>query len=409
MWNKFVAWHRDWENEYIAVMQNPELAETVQPGLRRMIAMKTAKMSAIERGQLLKFNLKYRGRRVYFALAKLMVLFSFVGVLLHVAQPRIELLPALFLCNTVGLAVVFGGYIAYFNYRELAGRKMLVALGIIFFCAVGGYIAGAKAAADKRGVTLISVMEKSWTRLLWIGGGVGLVLTGPIAIIGAVRNRQYRALTAQLAVDAERERSARELSESRLRLLHAQIEPHFLFNTLGAVQQLAENKAPQAAALTAHLIDFLRASMSEMRSETVALKADFAMIDAYLQVMQVRMGERLRYRLDLPAGLEAIHIPSMLLLTLVENAVKHGIEPSLRGGDIHVAASADAAGLRLAVSDTGVGLPAVRGKEGGAGLDNVRSRLQLKYAGKASFTIADGAEQGVSAEIVIPMDGGKGA
>lgn len=409
MWNKLIAWHREWEDEYIAVMQNPELAHSVKPGLRRYLAMKTAKMSAIEREQLLKFNLKYRGRRTYYALAKLALLFAVLGVVLHLVAPRIGLWAGILLANAAGMSLVFGVYIAYFNYRQLTGRRMLVSLAIIFLCSTSGYVVGAKAAADKKGITFAAAMEKNWSRLLWLGGGLGLALTVPIAVIGAVRNRQYHALTAELERNAERERSARELSESRLRLLHAQIEPHFLFNTLGAVQQLAEDGAPRAAALTAHLIDFLRASMSEMRSETVALKADFAMIDAYLQVMQVRMGERLRYRMELPAALEALEVPSMLLLTLVENAVKHGIEPSLRGGEIRVAAHAEGGQLRLAVSDSGVGLAPGPAAGGGTGLENVRSRLQLKYAGAASLAIADAPEGGVVAQITLPTNQNKDA
>ncbi|UUZ51777.1 histidine kinase [Massilia sp. B-10] len=120
-----------------------------------------------------------------------------------------------------------------------------------------------------------------------------------MAVVGGLRNKEYEAITARLALDAERERAARELSEARLRMLHAQIEPHFLFNTLGAVQQLAEKESPRAAELTANLIAFLRGSLGEMRSERVSLAVDFGMIDAYLKVMAVRQGERLRFTLDL--------------------------------------------------------------------------------------------------------------
>jgi sensor histidine kinase YesM len=230
----------------------------------------------------------------------------------------------------------------------------------------------------------------------------------PLAIVTSWRNRQYEALTRQLQQDAERDRLARELSESQLRLLRAQIEPHFLFNTLGAVQQLAEQGAPgaaRAAALTADLIAFLRASLAEMRSEQVALQSEFEMVAAYLRVMQARMGSRLRYALDLPAEFAQTTIPSMILLTLAENAIKHGIEPSLRGGEITMSAQQVDGMLRLRVQDTGMGLPehgTVQAPEGGLGLENVRSRLRLSDP-SASLSLRDGEEGGVIADILLPI------
>ncbi|MDQ2821753.1 MAG: histidine kinase [Pseudomonadota bacterium] len=176
--------------------------------------------------------------------------------------------------------------------------------------------------------------------------------------------------------------------------------PHFLFNTLGAVQQLAEEKAPEAAALTANLIAFLRASLDEMRSDTVSLMDDFSLIDAYLRVMHVRLGTRLRFTLTLPAELAQLHLPSMLLLTLVENAIKHGIEPALRGGEVLVTASASDGVLRLQVIDSGIGL--VDDPVDGTGLANARRRLELAHPGAASLTLV-AIEDGTMAEITLPV------
>jgi LytS/YehU family sensor histidine kinase len=193
---------------------------------------------------------------------------------------------------------------------------------------------------------------------------------------------------------------ARELAESQLRLLRAQIEPHFLFNTLGAVQQLAEHDAPRAAELTANLIAFLRASMNKMRSEQVALDAEFGLVEAYLRVMQVRLGARLRITLTLPPALGQVPVPSMIVLTLVENAIKHGIEPSLRGGDVMVSAEVLDATIRVRVQDSGVGMGAAGGS--GTGLDNVRRRLQLTYGAGAGLALHD-ADPGLVADITVPL------
>jgi LytS/YehU family sensor histidine kinase len=230
--------------------------------------------------------------------------------------------------------------------------------------------------------------------------GAGLLIALPVIAIGVFRNRQHEALTAQLQHAADRDRMARELAESQLRLLRAQIEPHFLFNTLGAVQQLAQHGAPRAAELTAHLIAFLRASMSEMRSEQVRLDTEFGLVEAYLRVMQFRLGQRLRFSLALAPALRPAQVPSMILLTLVENAIKHGIEPALRGGEVAVSAEVQDGAVRLRVRDSGVGMAAAPGS--GTGLDNLRRRLQLAYGAGASLALHDAAP-GVVADLTLPL------
>jgi len=231
---------------------------------------------------------------------------------------------------------------------------------------------------------------------------VVMLIGVPMVVIGAFRNRHYEALTLQLQLEAERERMARELSESQLRLLRAQIEPHFLFNTLGAVQQLAEQRAPEAASLTANLIAFLRASLTEMRSEQASLGAEFTLVEAYLQVMQPRLGTRLRYSVSLPEALRSVSVPSMILLTLVENAIKHGIEPALRGGEVHMSAVQDGDSVVIRVVDTGAGMSPEPGS--GLGLENVRHRLQLVHGDAASLRLEDNdSGDGIAAEIVIPF------
>jgi LytS/YehU family sensor histidine kinase len=241
-------------------------------------------------------------------------------------------------------------------------------------------------------------------------GGVlagGLAIMVPVLVISILRNRQYEALNVQLQREADQARLARELAESELRLLRAQIEPHFLFNTLGAVQQLAQHGAPRAAELTANLIDFLRSSMREMRSEQVGLAAEFGLVESYLKVMQVRLGERLRFSLQLPRSLEQVQLPSMILLTLVENAIKHGIEPALRGGEITVSAHAMDGAVRIRVQDGGVGMSAIAASsncadsDGGTGLDNVRHRLRLAYGAAAGLALQDG-DPGLVADVTIP-------
>ncbi len=403
MWNRLVHWYQDWEQEQLRVMVDPASALQSRPGWRRVVACTLADLSVVERQQLHEFSLKYRGWRLYAALGKLMAVFTAAGVGLYLLAPHKGLLASIVSVNILCLAICFVFLIAYFNYRKMMGKSLSIGISVMFFAAAGSLF-GASQMAWSKGEDLREAVEARLPRALLTGLGAGLFIAIPMAVVGGLRNQQYEHMTAKLAFDAERERAARELSEARLRMLHAQIEPHFLFNTLGAVQQLAEQGAPRAAELTAHLIAFLRASLGEMRSERVSLATDFAMIDAYLNVMTVRQGARLQFSLTLPSALGEREVPSMMLLTLVENAIKHGIEPALRGGTIHISARQDGPQVILAVRDTGVGLAVQPGA--GDGLSNVRSRLQLLYGAAAQLAVTGADDGGVLAQITLPLSQG---
>jgi signal transduction histidine kinase len=400
VWAKLVTWHREWESEMLDVLSNPALAQNAPPGYRRWTALKLAELSTIERQQLRKFSIKYRGWRLYAAIGKLVALFCLAGTLWHLAAPeKFSWQESLVLSNSVGLATLLGLLGQWFNYRRFQG-KVTKHILIIILLAVAGAITGASVTALQDGRPLLPFAEKAGRVVVIAGLAVGGVYALMMGVVASWRNREFETLTRQLQLEAERERLARQLSESQLRLLQAQIEPHFLFNTLGAVQQLSEASAPRAAELTANLITFLRASLSGMRAETVTLAEDFALIDAYLKVMKMRLGDRLRFILDLPGPLGERRLPSMMLLTLVENSIKHGIEPSLRGGAVSVLATQLNGAIRLRVQDTGQGMSDKW--QFGVGLTNVRDRLQLAYGDTAGFSICGVDAGGVMAEITLP-------
>lgn len=408
MWKKFAGWYRCYDDETLRVLAHPDTAAQLPHGWRRWVALRLITLTPIERQQFHAFMLKYRGAGFYIAAARLMLLFSLIGVALHLLLPdKVGWTKAVVLSNVLGLAMAWGVLGVWFNYRKLAQKKLKTLL-LLLVPALAGVAIGVLRAMLEGDSSIGTALGRGVRVGGWAALTAGLVYMVPMTIVAIWRNRQYEALALQLQQDAERDRLARELSESQLRLLRAQIEPHFLFNTLGAVQQLAEQGAQgagRAAALTADLIAFLRASMAEMRSEQVPLQSEFDMVAAYLRVMQARMGSRLRYALDLPAEFAHATIPSMILLTLAENAIKHGIEPSLRGGEISLSALRVDGMLRLRVQDTGMGLPASAAgsaPEGGLGLENVRSRLSLSDP-SASLTLRDGEEGGVIAEILLPI------
>jgi len=398
MWRKLANWHREWENELLGVLEQPGRAAVAQSGYRRRMAHKVAALSPIERRQLHEFTLAHRGRRGYWLLAKLIVLFTVVGGgLLHLLRPDIGWLSAIVVANVLGLVLLFALFTSWFYYRSMVDQRwrylrQIFIYGVAVVLGVGVFKVGF------RDVPLDQVLDEL-PRSLGLVFGASLLAMLPQLAVGLLRYRQYEMLTEQLQAEAERERLARELSESQLRLLRAQIEPHFLFNTLGAVQQLAQHGAPRAAVLTANLIAFLRSSMSDMRSEQVSLATEFALVEAYLKVMQVRLGERLRYTLSLPRALEQVQVPSMILLTLAENAIKHGIEPALRGGEVALSAGIEGGMLRIRVRDSGVGMSTTPGA--GTGLDNVRHRLQLAFGAAAGLALQEG-DPGLVADITIP-------
>jgi sensor histidine kinase YesM len=226
------------------------------------------------------------------------------------------------------------------------------------------------------------------------------------AIIAALRNREHVATARHLEAEARRSELSRRLAESELKLLQSQVEPHFLFNTLGSAQQLAEKGAPEAAHLIADLIRFLRAATPSLRRAATTLGDERRMIAAYLAIMRTRLPGRLAFRLDIAEGLRGIAVPPGMLITLVENAVKHGIELAPDGGLIHVSARRrpDPDGrLELSVVDTGAGLGA--GAPGqGIGLANIRERLELLYGARAGLELEENTPRGFVARVLLPIE-----
>lgn len=405
IWSKFSGLYRALEEEQCQVLADPGYLESIKPGYRRRMAARLAAMPPLERARLLAFCVKYRGRPLWIKLMQIVMVSSLCALLAYGLFPQLGLITLLVVANVIGAGLVVFMLLVYFSHSMMFGKPVHLVIFMMMCASVGG-IAGAAGGAAEKGFTFLQAMEQKWAVIIAATFAAGLLIAIPVTLMGAIRNRQYKKFNATLELEAERHRAAHELSESRLRLLHAQIEPHFLFNTLGAVQQLAEKGAPDAARLTASLIAFLRASLAEMRSEHVTLGADFALLEAYLQVMKARLGARLDYTLDLPQDLFQVTIPSMMLLTLVENAIKHGIEPSLQGGRIEVAAVAGAARLQLTVRDSGPGLGSAHGSPPGSGhgLANVRARLNLLYGDAATLTVDDGEECGVVAVLALPLN-----
>jgi len=237
---------------------------------------------------------------------------------------------------------------------------------------------------------------------LWIAG-VGLILGLILAAGALLRERETQEQARALQFALERSTLERQVLDARLSLLQAQIEPHFLFNTLANVQALVEDGSPRAAPVLASLIAYLRAAMPRLQGAAPTLGDEADLVRAYLALMQMRMPDRLRFDVTLPEAQAGRRFPAMALLTLVENAVRHGIDPAEDGGTIEVGGHAEPDGsLRLWVADTGVGLAAHVAP--GTGLANLRERLAAAYGGAARLTLSEQAPHGVRAELQIPPE-----
>ncbi|HTV79786.1 MAG TPA: histidine kinase [Steroidobacteraceae bacterium] len=193
------------------------------------------------------------------------------------------------------------------------------------------------------------------------------------------------------------------VGRSRLELLRSQLEPHFLFNTLANVRTLARIDRHAAAAMLGDLMWYLRAALPRMRQETATLAEEMHSVEAYLRIHRIRMGRRLEYEMSLPQELEAVPVPTMMLLTLVENAVKHGINPSVSGGCIAVSAARRDSTLVLIVADSGRGMSADPMQGSGTGLTNLRLRLRMLYGASASIELSRARPRGVVAAISLPL------
>jgi len=242
--------------------------------------------------------------------------------------------------------------------------------------------------------------------LLWI--------LASIVIKATYKGRiQAEVKAARAAETAEAESLKRQVVEARMAAMQAQVEPHFLFNTLASIEHLIETDPKRAAQMQRNLIALLRASMPTMREANHGsprhLGRELEVIRPYLEILKVRMEERLSTAIEIPEGLLSAEFPPMMIQTLVENAIKHGLEPKPEGGTLSVRAEIVHGKLAVSVADTGLGFAAAPTAGTGVGLANIRERLQLLYGGSASLTVAANQPCGTVVTVSVPYRSLEGA
>jgi len=229
---------------------------------------------------------------------------------------------------------------------------------------------------------------------LGIGAAIYYLIKSRVRIIkaeSALQKQQIQNLTYE-----------RQILETDLRSMQAQIEPHFLFNTLSTILSLIDKDPEKGKTMLQSFTHYLRATLDHTRADCATLEDELKIIASYLEIYKVRMGERLNYCIDVPAELQYIRLPPMLLQPLVENAIKHGLEPAIEGGDVCVTAQRIANGLRIVVADTGLGLNDDCGD--GVGLTNIQKRLQILYGGRAALSLEPNTPRGLRAIIEVPYE-----
>ena len=229
-----------------------------------------------------------------------------------------------------------------------------------------------------------------------------LILTGLIVkvVLGGKKRAEKRAMVA--TATAAEEGLKRQLVEAQLKMMQAQVEPHFLFNTLASVDYLIETDPSTASKMQKNLIQYLRAALPQMREGSTTLGKEVQLCRAYLEILKFRMEDRLQYTVTVPQGLMSAQFPPMMLQSLVENSIKHGLEPKPEGGAITISADIVDGRLRVTVADSGLGFAAAARPGSGVGLSNVRERLSALYGGRARLSIDANDPSGTIVTIDVP-------
>lgn len=261
----------------------------------------------------------------------------------------------------------------------------------------------------------ILLRHLTWTALplsgLTLGRALGYV--GPVYVQRGEAWQAVQVVADHLRIELKRRHDIAQLLKreraleraalhAKLAALQAQVEPHFLFNTLANLKYLVRTDSALAQQMLDHLVGYLHNAMPDMRRVSSTLGRELALAGDYLAIMRIRMGERLSFRIDADEAVRALPFPPAMLISLVENAIKHGLESATRPGELVISATLDDGALRVTVADNGAGLCDEPGQ--GVGLANIHERLQLLYGARASLTVVAPPAGGVQAMLVVPQE-----
>jgi len=325
----------------------------------------------------------------------MLVLNLLIAVFLTTSNVGKGFVETLEVCNAIGFCI-WGA----FELLRLIFRERISVFALALVAIPAGFLLGSKIAGLFGTRDIISIVAHDpaheWRML---AGSLMVAVFATAFFIFYWRAETYRA-----DLQSERRRAAEALqseTSAKLALLQAQIEPHFLFNTLANAQSVIESDPGTAKAILAHLNQYLRVSLGRTRRAASTLADEIGLVGALLAIARLRLGNRLRYFITVPDELKDARLPPLLLQPLVENALKHGIEPAVSGGVIQIDIRRQGDSLRMCVTDSGVGLNA--NSPEGVGLANVRGRLVSLYGDRGRLAIYQNEPHGVVAEITMPL------
>ena len=301
----------------------------------------------------------------------------------------------------LGLAVALTSFLpvflvvavaANFAPKRLTPRTIVLGLVVVAGTVVGFYlmtiVLGALAGYDveppKHARSPLALLAIGW---------VGLTIM-------LLQERDAAAALATHEAAEHRLELGRQMSEAQLQVLQSQIEPHFLFNSLAHVRRLYQTDPRAGRAMMRHLSRYLSAAQPALRQTSIGLGHDLELAVAYLGIQKIRMGSRLAFEIDVPDEAREARVPPMMITTLVENSIKHGLSPLPEGGMVRIVARLDGSALTVSVSDTGQGFQASLGT--GVGLANIRARLGVLYGASGELSLHQNMPRGVMAAIVVP-------
>jgi hypothetical protein len=291
----------------------------------------------------------------------------------------------------IGFSIFFANLAALPLYRGASRTSTQVM--IIAAAVIAGAIIGTLLGALANGFRPLPFFQEHFgyfTQVILFALLFGFVISYIFISLSIISEEKIKRLEVEKSV-----------IEAELRLVQSQMEPHFLFNTLANVRSLIDTDPRKAGDMLETFVAFLRTSLRTGRERTAPLSQELDVVKSYLDLFTMRMGERLRYKIDLPDALRGVRIPPLLIQPLVENAVKHGLEPSINGGEVTVAAERADGKIRIRVADSGVGIGETAGGSG-IGLENVRRRLAIMYGDAGRLVIEENDPSGVKVLIEIP-------
>ena len=315
------------------------------------------------------FSLQFAARQWIDYLGECLLMAMPIALLLVLAQIAGRVLPrwtTLLMAPVAILAGAVAGRMLLIPYYDFAWQDVFERdfwSDVIYWCAIGGGV-----------VTIYALQQRS----------------------AAAAQALHRAQVDQLQL-------SKQMLEARLQVMRAQIEPHFLFNALANVKRLCQTNVNDGLTMLDNLLRYLRAALPKMRGEGTTLADEADLVEAYLAVLQIRMGDRLRYRVEIASELRSQPFPPMMLLTLVENSIKHGIAPASQGGAISVRAVVAAGFLEVVVADSGLGFGAAPTAGTGIGLSNTRNRLTALHGSSGELRLSANEPHGVVATIRFPL------